>query len=742
MNSGPGGQAAPRTGRPLAVTADWPVRCGVTPTLADRFNPRPETAPDLSRALRRSRTVALIPPADRAGTGLSQRWLGSCGKTQLAVAFAESQWQDRAIDLLMWVDGSSTASVLAGYVEAAQAVTGAETAGSAESAAASLIAWLGSTDARWLLVLDDVSDAIVLDGLVPAGSAGYVVITGPGSQAVAGLPDALVLEIGPFSSREAMTYLVGRLSKDPDQRRGAMDLIGDLGCHPMALAHSTGTIASSWITCADYREQFYRRQAQLAPPGNQAAAATTWTLALDRADQLAPTGAAYNCFALAAMLDGRGIPAGLFGTSAASEFIGSEQRAPDPPGQPGRPRQPAGRSQLALSSLAHVGLLSVDSQGPSAVVRVNPAMQQSAQAAMPAGMLAESAAAAAAALLEFWPQGDQRSPVAQMLRASAATLLRAAGDAIWADGCPDVLIQAGQSLQAAGMSAQALRYWRELGAASDRLLGAGHPDSLRLAGYLADACSALGLSADAIAARRRISDDRARVLGPQHSLTLAAQVDLGRSLVDAGDVSTASAVLAAALEESEPRRGASDPQVLGIRDELAVAYLSAGRTKDATQMLRTTLAQREQSGGPAHPDTIATRQKLAAASLAAGQLKEALSQYKRVVADSERTHGPDDRATLRARGALAAAYEQAGQIANAVSMYELARDGCERALGADDRDTLASCVSLARTYYAVGHLANATTLLRETVERCELVLPPNDPITRSARDSFAAIVGQ
>jgi hypothetical protein len=75
-------------------------------------------------------------------------------------------------------------------------------------------------------------------------------------------------------------------------------------------------------------------------------------------------------------------------------------------------------------------------------------------------------------------------------------------------------------------------------------------------------------------------------------------------------------------------------------------------------------------------------------------------------------------------------------------MYEETRDGCARALGPDDPETLATCVSLARMYYTLGHLANATTLLRNTLERCEVMLPPGDPITRSAEETLAAIVGQ
>jgi tetratricopeptide (TPR) repeat protein len=520
-----------------------------------------------------------------------------------------------------------------------------------------------------------------------------------------------------------------------------MDLIHELGCHPAALAHSTAAIAGSWITCSDYCVQLHSRQLALGGQGDQPAAAVTWTLALEQADRLVPGGAAGYCLALTAMLDGHGIPVGLFDTLPARKFIAPAGSSPAAADQPGQPGSDAGRSQLMLTSLAQLSLLSIDRSGELAVVRVSPALQHSARAAMRPDLLAQSAEAAATALLEFWPEGDQSTRTAQLVRASAVALLRAGGDALWAGGCPGVLIRTGQSLDSAGMPGAAVEYWRELGMVSDRILGSGHPDSLRLADLLGAACSAAGLRGEAIASRQRVADARARTLGPHHSLTLGAKVMLGRSLADGGDFSTAIAVLAAALAESEPLRGASDPEVLGIQDELAAAYLAAGRAGDAVVVLRTALAERERNRGPAHPDTIETRQRLGGACLACGQLKEAVSLYRRSVADSERVNGPDHRATLRARGALAAAYEQTGKIANAVSMYELARDGCQRALGPDDRDTLASCVSLARMYFAVGHLANATTLLRDTLDRCQLVLPPGDSITRLAQESLTAIVG-
>jgi len=115
----------------------WPVRSGTVPAIADGYIDRVETAPDLTAALRPGTLVALVShrvadPEQSAGS-TARDWLRSTGKTQLAVAVAESLWHARELDLLVWIDASSQAAVLSGYVEAASKLTGARPPGSAAS---------------------------------------------------------------------------------------------------------------------------------------------------------------------------------------------------------------------------------------------------------------------------------------------------------------------------------------------------------------------------------------------------------------------------------------------------------------------------------------------------------------------------------------------------------------------------------------------------------------------------------
>ena len=130
----PEAPSSPAPGRPT-----WPIRSGTVPTPADDFSTRPETAPSLAAALAAGAAVALVPApaASAAFPGRvvapdAQDWRRSSGKTQLAAAFAESLWQSGGIDLLVWIDATSRASVLSGYAAAMAVATGRSQASSCE----------------------------------------------------------------------------------------------------------------------------------------------------------------------------------------------------------------------------------------------------------------------------------------------------------------------------------------------------------------------------------------------------------------------------------------------------------------------------------------------------------------------------------------------------------------------------------------------------------------------------------
>ena len=145
-------------------------RVGDIPPLAEGFTDRPDTARGIVDTLAPGASVALVPGSAFAEG--PQNWLGACGKTQIAVIIAESLWQSAAIDILIWINATSRASVLSGFVEASVASSGIEPTGTAESIVARFVNWLNTTSQQWLVVFDDLPDSVSLEGLWPEGPAG------------------------------------------------------------------------------------------------------------------------------------------------------------------------------------------------------------------------------------------------------------------------------------------------------------------------------------------------------------------------------------------------------------------------------------------------------------------------------------------------------------------------------------------------------------------------------------------
>ena len=737
MVSAPPPRSATNPVSPAGAGPSWPVRSGAVPPLASGYSDRLETAPDLAAALPAGFAVALVPnraagpdPAGPPPGHAAQDWLRSTGKSQLAAAFAESLWHARELDLLVWIAATSRAAVLSGYAEAMATATGRDQATSCESVAAQFVTWLGETSRRWLVVLDDLADPADLDGLWPSGAAGRILVTCADAAAV---PDGMrILPIGLFNSREALSHVMGRLIANPGQRLGAIDLVSVIGLEPAALTQASAVIASSSMSCDHYRDYFTRRRQQLteSPGAPPSASAVTWTISFERANQLSPDGLAQSLLAVAALLDGHGIPGTVLTTPAAAGYLADSG---------GEARAGSESARAALAVLERVGLLTIAPVTAPPTIQMSPVLQEALRAAMPEGMLDQVVLAAADALLQTWPEPDMPGWPASGLRSCAAALQQVAGDRLWADGCHPVLLRAGDSLDEAGLTGPAVDHWHALVATSEQRLGAGHPHTILAEQRLAEACLAADRADDAVTWFQRLLDTQAVEFGPDHDDVIGTRLRLGHALVAARQLDRAIAVIEGVLYDCEQVRGPEDADTLGARDELAAAYLAAGRRSDAIAVYRRTLADRERTQGSRHPETMTTRQALADSYLASGMAKEAVSGYKRVVADRERALGPDHLDTTRARYGLGAAYLRTGKTVAAERVYEQARVDFERLLGPRHPDTLRSRAELALVYSRLGRYGDARALLRDTVGRLEHLLPPHDPLISELREVLSDI---
>ena len=631
------------------------------PALAEGFSDRPDTARGILDALIPGSTIALVPGSEFAEG--KQNWLGASGKTQIAVMLAETLWRSGAVDVVVWISATSRSAVLAGYVEAWMAATGIEPTGTAESVAARFVSWLAETDQPWLVVLDDLPSVDELDGLWPEGPAGLLLITSAQSTVAASRYRTRIFPVGFFSVREALGCLTERLSVNPVQRQGAIDLIEALGREPLALAQAAAVIVNSTLACRDYRDYFVRRRQQIGVAAGEvpSAASVTWTLSLGQAEQLLPGQSVRLMLVLIALLDGHGIPGAVFNTQSVSLYLGGPAVGFGTPVDP----QPAWDALLICE---RAGLISINRGEGRATILMSPVLQAAIKLAAPAAFHERAARAAASALLEAWPVDEPEPWTAVALRANATSLQGAATDVLWADGCHPLLLRAGRSLDGARLAGPAVEYWRELSIHCDNKLAPGHPDALVVAAQLAGAYLAAGYGAEAVTWYRRVLAERSVDLAPGHPAIIAARVSLADALIAASEPADAVTVLRRAVAESEQFRGPGHPDTLAVRDELARAYEAAGDAAAAIGLLTQTLAERERFQGTRDVHTISTRDQLAAAQLAAGKVKQAISGYKRVLADRATVLGRDHPDTIATKASLAGAYYSSGKMPSAVQL--------------------------------------------------------------------------
>jgi tetratricopeptide (TPR) repeat protein len=775
-----------------AQRAAAPVLSGTVPPLAEGFHARQETGFGLADAPRPGETIVLAPPApDDLGDGTDGA-AGGTGKTQLAVGFAHAMWNARSVDLLVWVPAGNRTGIVAGFAQAAADLDAASPGETADAAAKRFLGWLSRTGRRWAVILDDVTSAADLDGLWPQGESGQVVVTTRLPEAELRDAGRTVLGVPAFSRREALAYLNSRLTAYPDQRIEALDLAEDTGGLPLSLAQAAAVVAGSDSTCRDYRlayEERLRNTTGTVVDGCPPSMLASWSLAVERAHEVAPAGLAWPALALAAVLDTGGIPASVLTSPTACRYVtGRWQLAADD----------QDLVRAAFHNLEKFGLVSVDKTSAARTVWVHHAVQAAVRAYLPPGDAEQTIMAAASALLEAWPEagpaaagtpgasgaegvlGAQGAQLGQALRDCAASLRAFAGDMLWQPGAHPLLLRAGNSLLEGMLTDSAVTYWQALATSCNTRLGRAHPQSVLVRDRLSAAYSAAGRLDEALPVFETALSDRELALGPEHPDTVSARVSLARCYAASGrdaeaitlyeqalaqserlfgtahrDTLEVRAALAAAyrgagrpaesvllyertLAEAEVALGPTHRDTMKARGSLAAAYQSAGQLSEAITACQRTLADRERAHGPDHPDTVAARASLANAYRVAGRLKEALPQYERVLADRERIQGADHPETMTARASLALAYRSAGKPKAAIAQYERALADRERVQGPDHRDTLSTRGDLAVTYQHARRLRDAIPAYERVVSDSERMLGPGDAETLTMRRNLAS----
>lgn len=573
-----------------------------------------------------------------------------------------------------------------------------------------------------------------------AGENGQVVVTTRLSEEQLVGPDRTIVGVPGFSMREAVAYLESRLTGLPDQRIEALDLAEDVSGLPIAMTQAVAVVGDRDTTCRDYRVLYAERMRSTVGTvidGCPQPMLATWSLAVERAHELSPAGLAWPALAFAAMLDTGGIPAAVLVSAAACGFVTGRLSNGNSGDQ--------NMVRSAFGNLERLGLVSVDKTSAARTVWVHPAVRAAVRAYLPPDGVEQAVLAAAAALLEAWPEPGAAAgltgagaQLSQALRDCAASLWAFAGDLLWKPEAHPLLVRAGASLDESLLADSAIGYWQTIAATCSHLLGPAHTQTVQARDRLAAAYSSAGRLAEAMSVFESALADRERGLGPEHPDTVAARVNLANSYQASGRETDAIALYEQALGQYERMFGTGHRDTLAICAQLAAAYQAVGRRAESIRLYERALDDSERAVGPAHRDTLAARASLAAAYQTAGQLSEAIATYQRTLADRERAYGPDHPETLVARSNLANAFRLAGRTKEAIAQYQRVLADRERIQGADHPDTMTARGNLAFAYRGGGKLKEAIAQYERTLADRERTQGPDHRDTLSTRGNLAA----
>ncbi|MFG2620757.1 tetratricopeptide repeat protein [Streptomyces sp. NPDC048507] len=744
----PASSAEPLPPVPAVAVAERPgpgsgLLVGALPLTASAFQPRDSLRERIDAARTGGGAVLTQarPPSAQVLAGM-----GGVGKSQLAAHYAHQAVVD-GTGLVLWVPAGDVQQIITLYGQAALRIGVAGATGEdPEQDARALVEWMATTGSSWLVVLDDVSDPVVVGPWWPPSRPGI-----GWTLATSRLHDPRLtgggrtrIDVDVYSHAEAVAYLEERLTGDGcahllDDRQGQLAIA--LGHLPLALGHAAAYLLAENFSCDAYLARLNDQATELDEVlpdwadtelyGRQVTAALL--LSVTAAVHAGPPGLVEPLLRLIALLAPEGHPQDLWTTKPVLELLGdAKERIPGTD-------TAAQDVQRALQVLRRYALIGFDPHSPYRQVRIHALTARAIRETTPRTERPALALLCADALSELWqePLAIPRD-LGQVLRANTSALRLHAEECLWQRNGHIVLFLNGESLRASGLQHEAHAYWALLSQQAAKALGKEHPNTLTTRINLATTFNDLGRHQDALTLREQVRTDSERLLGHDHPATLVARTNLAATYSALGNYGDALALQEEVLTDCKRLLGEDHRETLLARANLATTYGGLGRHHDALALQERVLAETEHIRGHDHPDTLIARANLATTYSHLGRHHDAFRLEEQVLADRERLLGHDHPHTLMARANLAATYWDLGRRNESVTLEEQVLADRERLLGHDHPDTLVARTNLAATYSGLGRHHDAFRLQEAVLTDCERLLHEDHPETLSARANLAA----
>jgi tetratricopeptide (TPR) repeat protein len=724
------------------------------------FTGRDEVLTRLATALRHG----TIPVQTQAICGLA-----GVGKTQIAIEYAYRFQED--YQAVLWAPADTREVLISAFVTAARLLNLPEKDAQDQTVVvAAFLQWM-KTHSKWLLILDNVEDLVMLSEFIPPAHDGHIILT-TRAQPMGRL--AQRIEVETLLPEAAALFLLKRatlIASDtsleqvsPIQRTLALEITRELGCLPLALDQAGAYMEESQLNLNSYLHLYRQEQAALLEQRRSVirdhpeSVVTTLSISFKVVKQRNPVAA--DILRLCAFLHSDAIPEEII-TDGAAHLGSLLQAAASNPlifheaihilRNYSLIKRDVDRNMLSIHRLVQVVLKhELDTKTyvrwAERTVRAVSEVFPEVEAAMWARC--ERCLPHAQSCTQLIEEGNMEFPEAARLltrigwylkeraryteaepivqRALAISTQRLESD--HADTAQMLNVLAG-IYEAQGRYVEAEPLYLRALTIYEHLLGSEHPYTIRNLNNLAGLYNVQGRYAKAEPLYQRTLAAREQVLGPEHPDTAGSLNNLAYCYEDQGKYAEAEPLMKRALAIYEQLLGPDHPDTAASLNNLAELYCQQGKYAEAEPLMKRALAIYEQQLGPDHPDTANSLNNLAGLYFQRGDYAKARCLYLQALAIYEQQLGPDHPDTANSLNNLAGLYCEQGEYAEAKSLLDRAFKIYEQQLGPDHPDTAMSLHNLARLYDRQGQYAEARPLYQRALAIREQHLGHDHPHT-------------
>ena len=489
------------------------------------------------------------------------RGLGGVGKTQLALEYVYRH--AAAYEIVWWIRSEEASTCAADFVAlAAELPLPAAAVAEQDLAIAAARRWLEQHD-TWLLVFDNAPEPAAVRDYFPRGGGGHIIVT---SRYMTWQGTATEFPVEVFDRQESVDYVLATTQQEDQASASALaEALGDL---PLALAQAAAYVSAAKVSLSKYVAIFQNKREELwkdeaAPADYGETVATTWAVAMQKLTQEAQ--AAVAILNLCAFLAPDAIPRSLLTdhTKALPEELATLAANP----------LLLNRAVIALRRYAlldatadtltvHrlVQAVTRDRLDEAARAKWTKAALQGVRAAFPS----ESSSPA------NWPMYERLVPHALAAASHAAADAAVGASIVW------LLTETGVYWTKRGQLADAARVLSQALAATQRAVGAEHPDTLASMNNLANVYLVQGHYDQARTLHEQALAARQRVLGAEHPDTLTSMANLANVYLSQGHYDQAQSLSEQALAARQRVLGAEHPDTLDSMNNLANVYSRQG----------------------------------------------------------------------------------------------------------------------------------------------------------------------